>query len=269
IICCLFGSQSFAHERDYPAVIPVPNGFQPEGVVTGRGHKAYVGSLLNGAIYQTDLLSGEGDILIEGQQGKMAVGLAYDKRRKHLFVAGGINGSISVYDVKHGKAVAEFQTGTEGGFINDGIVTKHAAYFTDSFQPVLYKIPLSKKGEIPDETQLETLAMMGPRGGQFWDGRAATLEDQAKGPFLNPVEMNNPNKSAVIDDVKIADYAPLFEEVYGPDAFADVDIAYDNVADAIATYERTMEVNKFSSKYDAVQAGQDSFSPDEALGLHY
>lgn len=161
IASCLLSSPSFAHEWVYPTDIPVPNGFQPEGVAVGRGHKAYVGSLLNGAIYQSDLLTGKGNILIEGQPGKMAVGLAYDKRSKYLYVAGGLTGTISVYDVRRGKTVTEFKTGIEGGFINDGIVTEHAAYFTDSFQSVLYKISLSKKGRLRDKSQLETLAITG------------------------------------------------------------------------------------------------------------
>jgi WD40 repeat protein len=161
ITYCLLSSPSFAHERGYPDIIPVPNGFQPEGVAVGRGHKAYVGSMLNGAIYQTDLLSGEGNILIEGQPGKMAVGLAYDKRSKYLYVAGGLNGTISVYDVRHGTLIAEFKTGIDGGLINDGIVTKRAAYFTDSFQSVLYKISLAKDGHIRDTSQIETMTLSG------------------------------------------------------------------------------------------------------------
>jgi cytochrome c peroxidase len=98
-------------------------------------------------------------------------------------------------------------------------------------------------------------------GGAFWDGRASgwtdgrPLVEQAKGPFLNPVEMNNDDPSQVIADVESSDYAWLFKAVYGPDAFADVDVAYHNVADAIATFEASRLVNTYSSKYDAYAAG--------------
>ncbi len=103
-------------------------------------------------------------------------------------------------------------------------------------------------------------------GGQFWDGRAANLVEQAKGPFLNPVEMNNPDRQAVIDKVAASAYAALFEQVFGPDAFADVDTAYHNVATAIATYEASAEVNMFTSKFDAYQAGLVELTPLEAQG---
>ena len=53
------------------------------------------------------------------------------------------------------------------------------------------------------------------QGGQFWDGRAADLVAQAKGPFLNPVEMHNPDKAAVVTDVKNGSYASLFRKVFG------------------------------------------------------
>lgn len=87
-------------------------------------------------------------------------------------------------------------------------------------------------------------------GGQFWDGRAANLVEQAKGPFLNPLEMNNPSKLVVILKVRLADYADMFEVVYGPGSLDDVETAYDMVADAIAAFEQTSELNQFSSRYD-------------------
>ena len=101
-------------------------------------------------------------------------------------------------------------------------------------------------------------------GGQFWDGRAANLTEQAKGPFLNPVEMNNPSKATVIADVQASSYVSLFEEVCGP--IVDVDAAYDCTAEAIAAYEGTDELNKFTSKFDLVMAGQARFTRQERRG---
>jgi cytochrome c peroxidase len=88
-------------------------------------------------------------------------------------------------------------------------------------------------------------------GGQFWDGRAANLVEQAKGPFLNPVEMNNPDKQTVIAKIQASAYAFLFEQVFGPGAFNEIETAYHNMATAIAAYEQSDEVNRFTSKYDA------------------
>jgi len=103
-------------------------------------------------------------------------------------------------------------------------------------------------------------------GGQFWDGRAANLTEQAKGPFLNPVEMNNPDKAAVINKIKAAPYASLFEEVYGPGALDDVETAYHQMAGAIAAFEGTDELNRFTSKFDYVQAGLASLTQQERRG---
>ena len=102
---------------------------------------------------------------------------------------------------------------------------------------------------------------------QFWDGRAANLVEQAKGPFLNPVEMNNPDKATVIADIAASTYAAEFEAVYGAGSLNNIEQAYDNVADAIASYESSTEVNPFTSKYDAVKAGLASFTPVEQEGF--
>jgi cytochrome c peroxidase len=72
---------------------------------------------------------------------------------------------------------------------------------------------------------------------QFWDGRAATLEDQAKGPILNPIEMAMPDEQAVIDRLSsIPGYKEQFAKVFGGTNA----LIYDNVAKAIAAYERTL-----------------------------
>jgi len=97
-------------------------------------------------------------------------------------------------------------------------------------------------------------------GGQFWDGRATgevlgdPLADQALGPFLNPVEMNNPDKDHVIADIAISAYAGLFEQVWGQSALNNVKKAYDQVALSIAAFERTQLFGQFSSQYDAYLA---------------
>ncbi len=97
-------------------------------------------------------------------------------------------------------------------------------------------------------------------GGQFWDGRATgevlgdPLADQALGPFLNMVEMNNPDKDHVIADVAASGYAVLFEQVWGPGALDNVEAAYDQVALSIAAFERTRLFGQFSSQYDAYLA---------------
>jgi cytochrome c peroxidase len=107
-------------------------------------------------------------------------------------------------------------------------------------------------------------------GGQFWDGRADDLVEQAKGPFLNPLEMNNASAADVVDKVKHATYRGLFAKVYGPKALTESgdEEAFDLIARAIAAYEASREVNAFSSKYDAFLAGQAKLTAAEQRGLN-
>ena len=105
------------------------------------------------------------------------------------------------------------------------------------------------------------------KGGQFFDGRAAVLEDQAKGPFLNPIEMANPNADAVVKKVKSSSYANQFKAIFGDDAFDNSEQAYDNIASAIAEFERSPVFNRFSSKYDFYLFGKATFTTQERRGL--
>jgi len=101
-------------------------------------------------------------------------------------------------------------------------------------------------------------------GGNFWDGRATgeTLgnpaAEQALGPFLNPVEQNNPSKQVVLEKVAASKYAGLWADVWGaPISTAtqmDIDMNYDRIGLAIAAFEGSPEVNQFSSKFDMFYA---------------
>ena len=150
-------------KQTFPPVFNVPDGWRPEGIAVGRGSSFYVGSLMNGAVYGGDLRTGEGDVVVPPQQGRIAVGLDVDERSNYIFVAGGgpalgpIPGSGYVYDADTGASLAEFPFG--GGFINDVIVTREAAYFTDSVQPVLFKVPLGSGGELPNPPSFETIQL--------------------------------------------------------------------------------------------------------------
>jgi cytochrome c peroxidase len=103
-------------------------------------------------------------------------------------------------------------------------------------------------------------------GGLFLDGRAPTLEEQAKLPFLNALEMANPDKRAVVAKVGAASYAPLFRQVFGDSSFDDPELAYERLAQAIAAFERTRAFAPFSSKFDLVLKGEAQFTAQEARG---
>ena len=128
-----------------PSRIDLPNGFRPEGIATGRHHTAFLGSLADGDIYALDLRSGEGEVISEGP-GTPSVGL----KLKHdlLFVSGGSAGNARVVDVRTGKILATYTLAPAGtpSFINDVILTHDAAWFTDSLDNALYRIPLRGHG---------------------------------------------------------------------------------------------------------------------------
>ena len=104
-------------------------------------------------------------------------------------------------------------------------------------------------------------------GGQFWDGRAKTLGEQAGGPPLNPIEMGMGSKKEVVDRIKEnAYYVQTFKELFGEDIFSDEVKAYDAMTVAIATFERSNEFSPFDSKYDRYLKGEYDLTPLEDLG---
>jgi cytochrome c peroxidase len=99
---------------------------------------------------------------------------------------------------------------------------------------------------------------------QFWDGRAANLREQAKGPVLNPVEMAMPTEAEVVSRIKPdANYRQLFAQAFpGQPA----KITYDNMAETIAAFERTLITH---DRFDDFQRGDNrALSLAELKGLN-
>jgi sugar lactone lactonase YvrE len=144
-----------------PDEIALPNGWLPEGIVTGHGPVIYSGSRANGAIYAADLLTGEGEILVAGQTGRVAVGLSFDARTNYIYVAGGNTGKAWIYDADTGAEVREYTLTAPGTFINDVIVTFDGAYFTNSALAEYYRVPLGPGGQPADPGDVETIPLSG------------------------------------------------------------------------------------------------------------
>ena len=105
------------------------------------------------------------------------------------------------------------------------------------------------------------------KGGQFWDGRARDLADQAGQPMLNPVEMAMPDKAAVVERLREnPDYVAGFNAIYGPTALDDVDQAFGHVSAALAAYQSTPEFSPFDSKFDRFLRGEVELSKEEEFG---
>jgi cytochrome c peroxidase len=107
-----------------------------------------------------------------------------------------------------------------------------------------------------------------PTGGFFWDGRARNFAEQATEPFINPFEMANVDKAAVVAKVAAAPYAADFRALYGNAVFSDVEGAYLRISLAVQQYEREdVDFNAYSSKYDAFLRGAAALSDAEERGL--
>ena len=145
----------------FPESIPLPTGYRPEGVDT-RGKTAYAGSLADGDVVTVDLRSGDVNRLVDNDpaEGRVAVGLKV--ARGLVIVSGGPTGRAFVYDARTGAEVAnlELTDPAAGTFINDVVVAGGSAWFTDSLQPQLYRVPLEGKGV----GQPETVPLSGPAG---------------------------------------------------------------------------------------------------------
>ena len=148
-----------SHASMWPDLIQLPADFGPEGIAVGNGHTFYVGSLAPataGQILVGDLRTGAFTELVP-PTGRFAAGMKFDSRSGYLFVSGGTSGRATVYDGASGAEIASYQflpPGVAG--INDVVVTREAAYFTDTTRPFLGRIALESNGE-PGEGSLITL----------------------------------------------------------------------------------------------------------------
>jgi sugar lactone lactonase YvrE len=131
----------------FPQTIALPPGFGPEGIAIDGGGQFYVGSIPTGAIYRGSVRTGHGEILVPGATGRAALGIDVDNHGR-VFVAGGPTGSAYVYDAETGAQIASYALVHGQTFVNDVVVTRGGAYFTDSFRPVVYRIPIGPNGSL-------------------------------------------------------------------------------------------------------------------------
>ena len=152
----VLGAAGAAGAASGPAHIDLPDGWQPEGIAAGRGHDLYVGSIPTGDVRRVHARTGAQETAVDAPAGRQAIGLKVEWRRDHkgksgkakaskrrradrLWVAGGRTGDGYVYDARTGATLKVFDfTGLADTFVNDVVLTKRAAYFTDSRRPVLY-----------------------------------------------------------------------------------------------------------------------------------
>lgn len=160
LTCLTFAACSGENGSTPPEQVSLPNAFQPEGIAA-RGDFIYVGSIPSGAVYRADITTGAGSVLVPAQAGRSSIGLKVDGRGR-ILVAGGATGMAFVYDAATGQTLASYTlTLATPTFINDVVLTADAAWFTDSRNPVLYRVPLPADGSIAGQEAVSTLALSG------------------------------------------------------------------------------------------------------------
>ncbi len=148
-----------AASQAQPQRLQMPSGSMPEGIAI-RGSTAFLSSLTDGSVYRLNLESGETSPLHAGEQ-SISVGLLVDSQGR-LFVARGKTGIIDVLDTESGERLARYQvTGPGSHFVNDFTQLGQAIYATDSFSPLLYRLPLRENGDLPAADGVETIALSG------------------------------------------------------------------------------------------------------------
>jgi hypothetical protein len=200
-------SAAVAHGKPQPRpdTIDLPAGFAGEGVATGAGNTFYAGSRTDGRIARGNLRAGTSEVFVSNAVVKSAVGLKADVRHRLLWVSGGGTGKASVYDLKTGALVTTLTLTTAASFINDVVVTREAAYFTNSLAKELYRVPVSRKGVVGTP---KTIPLSGPAAdfvpgfnlngiAASRDGRTLIVVNSAKG-VLYTVDPTT-GGSAVID----------------------------------------------------------------------
>jgi hypothetical protein len=197
-------------------VIVLPGATSAEGIANGGGTTFYAGDLFTGDIFRGDVQRGTAEQFIDAPAGRMAVGMAADREHDLLFVAGGFTGQAYVYDTLTGATMATYQFGTPGtamvpstAMVNDVALTKDGAWFTDSFQPRLYFVPISEAGVLGSFRTLQVTGPAAELSGQFNlngiqatpNGKTLIVAHSANGELytVDPVT----GSSATIADVSV------------------------------------------------------------------
>ncbi len=135
----------------------LPDGFSPEGIATGHGHSFYAGSLAGAGIVRGDYRTGETEPLVT--EGGPFVGMKVDAHNR-LWVAGGFGGLRPRLRCRYRRSARDLPIHRRDTFINDVVVTGDAAWFTDSFRGVVYRVDLGS-AEITDDAEVTEVDLLG------------------------------------------------------------------------------------------------------------
>ncbi len=105
-------------------------------------------------------------------------------------------------------------------------------------------------------------------GGFFWDGKAEFLNQQALFPMINPDEMNNPNFASIANKISHSSYYNDMVSVFGADNLVDSQTIVFAAVTALQSFEKSFQLNPFTSKYDFYLRGKTSLTAQELRGLN-
>jgi len=143
-LCALLPTTASA--KSFPETIALPDDYQAEGIATGKGPTFYAGSRSDGSIYKGSYRTGEGREIFPGRADRSATGLKLDRRSGLLYVSGAGSKQINIYDGDTGAEARTYPV-PQAAFINDVVITRDAAYFTDSMVQVIYRVAIGRKGQ--------------------------------------------------------------------------------------------------------------------------
>ncbi|MEU4200630.1 hypothetical protein AB0B79_36625 [Streptomyces sp. NPDC039022] len=181
--------QAAAHGK----TIVLPGATSAEGIAAGRGSTFYAGDYFGGDIYRGDIEAGTAARFIDAPRGRHALGMKAHPRHDLLFVGGGRTGRAYVYDTGTGRTVASYRFGPAGTtFVNDVVLTRYGAWFTDSSRPRLYFVPVDRRGRLGHHTALRVSGPAAVLAGRFNlngiqatpDGRTLIVAHSSKGALF-------------------------------------------------------------------------------------
>jgi hypothetical protein len=140
-----------AAARPYLDKVPLPDGWQPEGIAGDFGSVFWSGSRATGAIYRGNLKTGKGKVVVPGRPGGAATGMHFDRFRR-LYVSGAGTGTARVYSPAL-KLLRAYRLTRAPSFINDVAVSRKAAFFTDSANPRLYVLRWRSHHRLPKKAR--------------------------------------------------------------------------------------------------------------------
>ncbi len=163
-----------------PSSIPLPDDFQPEGIAVGEGTTFYVGSLRDGDIYRGDLHTGDGEVWAD-VTGRVSVGMRVDEGRR--LARRGRRSDRSRLGLRHRRRDDRRRPRARPArhtFSNDVAITRDALYFTDTFAPTIYKVPIGADGSFGATEPITVTGPAAATGGFGLNG----IDSTHRGPLI-------------------------------------------------------------------------------------